>query len=397
MLPRLVLCNCKAFTSVRAAWREALLNRRRFSSELGKMSTTRAEARHVEGSPDAPVAEVAKPKKRAAQRKVQPAAVGAVSVGLEGGNAESPATEAQKPKKRAARQKAQPDAADGAGAASPEAEAKPKAKRAKASPLPKEPVGVRYEETMRPKRLEASGQTFVSWNVAGKPCLAACAPLIGFCLCLVLNTLLRARVHATRPACVTLKPRRKVPRSAGLRGLIKKDPQALQKLVELEKVDVLCLQETKLQSKNVDEVATLIELPGWSMHWNCSSGKLGYAGVAIFIREAAFDAPPVVRLGIGAEEHDAEGRVLTAELPNLHLVNVYVPNSGASPPPAGSVIRRARHPGRAGGNGGCRCGSETARLQDLAVGQGTGGVRREAAREQADGDHGGLQLRTGGD
>lgn len=92
---------------------------------------------------------------------------------------------------------------------------------------------------------------------------------------------------------------------------------------------MLCLQETKLQEKHVEEVAAQLEMPGWSMQWNCSTAKLGYAGVAMLFRDAAFEAPPSVRHGIGQEEHDAEGRVLTAELPGLHLVNIYVPNSGA--------------------------------------------------------------------
>lgn len=90
------------------------------------------------------------------------------------GSAEALPDKVEKPKKRAARRKAEPEAkADETDAASPEAEAKPKAKRAKKNPLPKEPVGVRYEESMRPQRLEGSGQTFMSWNVAGAPQRAA--------------------------------------------------------------------------------------------------------------------------------------------------------------------------------------------------------------------------------
>jgi exonuclease III len=115
---------------------------------------------------------------------------------------------------------------------------------------------------------------------------------------------------------------------AGLRGLLKKDPAAISKLVQQEHVDVLCLQETKLQGKNIEEVRAQLDLPGWSVHWCCSVDKLGYAGVVTLYRESAFPKDLTVTHGLQATEHDGEGRVITLEMPDMYLVNVYVPNSG---------------------------------------------------------------------
>lgn len=111
---------------------------------------------------------------------------------------------------------------------------------------------------------------------------------------------------------------------AGLRGLAKKDPQALARLLEAEQPDVLCLQETKLQHSHVEEMTGLAGLAGLSCHWNCSTSRLGYSGVATLCREE----PLSIRFGIEAGQHDEEGRVVTVELADLYVVNVYVPNSG---------------------------------------------------------------------
>ena len=81
--------------------------------------------------------------------------------------------------------------------------------------------------------------------------------------------------------------------------------------------DVVCLQETKLQP---DQIA--LELPGYRLFWN-SAEKKGYSGTAIFTRKQ----PLSVQMGIGVEEHDHEGRVLTLEYPGFWLVNCYTPNS----------------------------------------------------------------------
>ena len=81
--------------------------------------------------------------------------------------------------------------------------------------------------------------------------------------------------------------------------------------------DVFCLQETKLQAGQID-----LDLPGYRQYWNYAEKK-GYSGTALFTRTE----PAAVTYGIGAEEHDREGRVITAEYDDFFLVCVYVPNS----------------------------------------------------------------------
>ena len=81
--------------------------------------------------------------------------------------------------------------------------------------------------------------------------------------------------------------------------------------------DVLCLQETKLQPDQIQ-----LELPGYALYWN-SAEKKGYSGTAVFTR-----VPPLsVACGIGVEEHDHEGRVITAEFADFYLVCCYTPNA----------------------------------------------------------------------
>lgn len=81
--------------------------------------------------------------------------------------------------------------------------------------------------------------------------------------------------------------------------------------------DVFCLQETKLQAGQLE-----LELPGYHQYWNYAEKK-GYSGTALFTKQE----PVKVTYGIGAEEHDREGRVITAEYAEYFLVTVYVPNS----------------------------------------------------------------------
>jgi exodeoxyribonuclease-3 len=85
--------------------------------------------------------------------------------------------------------------------------------------------------------------------------------------------------------------------------------------------DMLCLQETRAQP---DQIAAAVEsLNGYHLYSNPASKK-GYSGTAILSK-----AEPInVGYGIGTEEHDSEGRVLTAEFEDFFLVTVYVPNSG---------------------------------------------------------------------
>lgn len=81
--------------------------------------------------------------------------------------------------------------------------------------------------------------------------------------------------------------------------------------------DVFCLQETKLQEGQME-----LDLPGYYQYWNYAEKK-GYSGTAIFTKEE----PVSVAYGIGIEEHDREGRVITAEFTEYYVVTCYTPNS----------------------------------------------------------------------
>lgn len=81
--------------------------------------------------------------------------------------------------------------------------------------------------------------------------------------------------------------------------------------------DIFCLQETKLQEGQID-----LELPGYRQYWNYAEKK-GYSGTAMFTKEE----PVSVTYGIGIEEHDREGRVITAEFPEYYVITCYTPNS----------------------------------------------------------------------
>ncbi len=100
----------------------------------------------------------------------------------------------------------------------------------------------------------------------------------------------------------------------GLRACMKK---GFQEYFEAADADIFCLQETKLQEGQID-----LELPGYHQYWNYAEKK-GYSGTALFTKEE----PISVRYGIGIEEHDTEGRVITAEFPEYFVVTVYTPNS----------------------------------------------------------------------
>ncbi|MBR6095240.1 MAG: exodeoxyribonuclease III [Lachnospiraceae bacterium] len=81
--------------------------------------------------------------------------------------------------------------------------------------------------------------------------------------------------------------------------------------------DIFCLQETKLQEGQLD-----LKLPGYHQYWNYAEKK-GYSGTALFTKTK----PLAVTYGIGIEEHDHEGRVITAEFEDFYFITVYVPNS----------------------------------------------------------------------
>ncbi|MCM1107442.1 MAG: exodeoxyribonuclease III [Clostridium sp.] len=81
--------------------------------------------------------------------------------------------------------------------------------------------------------------------------------------------------------------------------------------------DFFCLQETKMQAGQLD-----LSFPGYESYWNYAEKK-GYSGTAVFTRHT----PLAVNYGIGIDEHDHEGRVITLEMECFFLVTVYVPNS----------------------------------------------------------------------
>ncbi len=81
--------------------------------------------------------------------------------------------------------------------------------------------------------------------------------------------------------------------------------------------DFFCLQETKLQEGQIE-----LALEGYEQYWNYAEKK-GYSGTAVFTRMK----PLSVQYGIGVEEHDHEGRVITLEFDTFYLVTVYSPNS----------------------------------------------------------------------
>lgn len=84
-----------------------------------------------------------------------------------------------------------------------------------------------------------------------------------------------------------------------------------------EDADIFCIQETKLQEGQID-----LDLPGYFQYWNYAEKK-GYSGTAVFTKKE----PLSVSYGIGIEEHDHEGRVITLEYPDFYIITVYTPNS----------------------------------------------------------------------
>ena len=103
----------------------------------------------------------------------------------------------------------------------------------------------------------------------------------------------------------------------GIRSVLNKG--ALQEYVLESNPDILCLQETKAQQ---DQVELGMEFSEYDVYFN-SAVKKGYSGTAIFTKVK----PLSVTYGIGIEEHDQEGRVITAEFEKFYLVTVYTPNA----------------------------------------------------------------------
>ena len=100
----------------------------------------------------------------------------------------------------------------------------------------------------------------------------------------------------------------------GLRACVGKDFEQQFKALN---ADFFCLQETKMQAGQLD-----ISFPGYTSYWNYAD-KIGYSGTAIFTKHKPLD----VSYGIGMDEHDHEGRVITLEMDDFYLVTVYTPNS----------------------------------------------------------------------
>ena len=102
----------------------------------------------------------------------------------------------------------------------------------------------------------------------------------------------------------------------GLRAVMQKDFLAIFEQLD---ADFFCLQEIKLQAGQIE-----LDLPGYHQYWNYAVKK-GYSGVAIFAKKEALNAT----YGLGIEEHDQEGRVITLEYPEFFLVTCYTPNAQA--------------------------------------------------------------------
>lgn len=81
--------------------------------------------------------------------------------------------------------------------------------------------------------------------------------------------------------------------------------------------DIFCLQETKMQAGQLD-----LDLPGYHQYWNYAEKK-GYSGTAVFAKQE----PLSVSYGLGIDEHDHEGRVITLEYADFYVVTCYTPNS----------------------------------------------------------------------
>ena len=106
----------------------------------------------------------------------------------------------------------------------------------------------------------------------------------------------------------------------GIRAITKKDF-----FTDFEQInaDILCIQETKATVEDTEKA--LSDITGYHLFANESKTRKGYSGTAILTKEK----PLSVHYDIGKEEHDQEGRVITAEFNSFILINVYVPNSGS--------------------------------------------------------------------
>ena len=100
----------------------------------------------------------------------------------------------------------------------------------------------------------------------------------------------------------------------GIRACIKKGFEDFFKEID---ADIFCVQETKCQEEQVE-----LEFDGYKSYWN-SAEKKGYSGTVIYTKKE----PLNVKYGIGKEEHDKEGRVITLEFEKFYMIDIYTPNS----------------------------------------------------------------------
>ncbi len=100
----------------------------------------------------------------------------------------------------------------------------------------------------------------------------------------------------------------------GIRACVNKGFEQFFKQID---ADIFCIQETKCQPEQIE-----LEFEGYYSYWN-SAEKKGYSGTAIFTKKE----PISVNFGIGIEEHDKEGRIITLEFEDFYLINNYTPNS----------------------------------------------------------------------
>lgn len=153
--------------------------------------------------------------------------------------------------------------------------------------------------------------------------------------------------------------------------MLKKTPSVFREMVDRHDLDMLCLQETKLQEMHLEDpklkIRETMQLQDYDDYWSCSTSKKGYSGTAVFVRKGASkkrsgpkqstlsfaatktgktedsavktdvrpdrvaDAllvPELVSFALGKEAHDTEGRIVTVDLPLCTICNVYVPNAG---------------------------------------------------------------------
>ena len=100
----------------------------------------------------------------------------------------------------------------------------------------------------------------------------------------------------------------------GIRACVNK---GFKEFFEKINADIFCIQETKCQPEQIE-----LEFDGYYAYWN-SAEKKGYSGTAIFTKQK----PICVTYGIGIDEHDKEGRVITLEFKDFYMINIYTPNA----------------------------------------------------------------------